>query len=198
MPVRIPGLGLVHADVAVVLVPTERPVVRDVAPDQAAPVTHPNRALAPERAVVAHAVPDALQRRVALDSGEALVTDLPRWLRVGDRGLAGPVAVAGELIRRRCEWRARGRGRRRRRHGEKVASTHRHVLSPLVSSDTDTRDQSSNRRRAHPIRGGAPTQTPTCTARPLYCKRASAGTLSFPAPPSTRWRSATLRQDVRA
>src|SRR2546426_309951 len=114
MPVRIPGLGLVHADVAVVLVPTERPVVRDVAPDQAAPVTHPNRALAPERTVVAHAVPDALQRRVALDSGEALVTDVPRRLRVGDRRVAGPVTVAGELIRRRCEWRGCGRGRRRR------------------------------------------------------------------------------------
>src|SRR5207247_4966573 len=35
------------------------------------PVTHPNRAFAPERAIVAHAVPDALQRCVALPSGEA-------------------------------------------------------------------------------------------------------------------------------
>src|SRR6059036_4371412 len=115
MPVRIPGLGLVHADVAVVLVPTERPVVRDVAPDQAAPVTHPNRAFAPERTVVAHAVPDALQRRVALDSGEALVPYLPRRLRVGDRALAGPVAVAGELIRRRGERRGGGGRCHRRR-----------------------------------------------------------------------------------
>ena len=131
MPVQIPGLGLVDADVAVVLVPTERPVVRDVAPDQAAPVTHPNRALAPERTVVAHAVPDALQRRVALDSGEALVTDVPRRLRVGDRRVAGPVTVAGELIRRRCEWRGCGRGRRRRRGGEKIASTHLHDPSPF-------------------------------------------------------------------
>src|SRR5438876_11487317 len=131
MPVRIPGLGLVHADVAVVLVPTERPVVRDVAPDQAAPVTHPNRALAPERTVVAHAVPDALQRRVALDSGEALVTDVPRRLRVGDRSFTGPVAVAGELIRRRCERRGCGGGRRRRGCDEKIASTYLHDPSPF-------------------------------------------------------------------
>src|SRR5438876_11282867 len=136
MPVRIPGLGLVHADVAVVLVPTERPVVRDVAPDQAAPVTHPNRALAPERTVVAHAVPDALQRRVALDSGEALVTDVPRRLRVGNRSFARPIAVAGELIRRRCEWRGRGRGRRRRRCGEKIAATHLHGFAPLGFAKT--------------------------------------------------------------
>src|SRR5437867_13130645 len=115
MPVRIPGLGLVHADVAVVLVPTERPVVRDVAPDQAAPVTHPNRALAPERTVVAHAVPDALQPRVALDSGEALVTDAPRRLRLGDRRVAGPVVAAGELIRRRSEIACCGRAHRPRR-----------------------------------------------------------------------------------
>src|SRR5437879_11702962 len=102
MPVRIPGLGLVHADVAVVLVPTERPVVRDVAPDQAAPVTHPNRALAPERTVVAHAVPDALQSRVALESGVALVTDVPRRLRGGDWSVAGPIEVAGGLLRTSC------------------------------------------------------------------------------------------------
>src|SRR2546422_10850282 len=120
MPVRIPGLGLVHADVAVVLVPTERPVVRDVAPDQAAPVTHPNRALAPERTVVAHAVPDALQRRVALDSGEALVTDVPRRLREGDRRVAGPGPAAGELIRRRSGLRGLSRSRSSRRGGVQI------------------------------------------------------------------------------
>src|SRR5437879_3856927 len=117
--------------IAVVRVPTERPMVRYVAPDQDAPVTQSTRALAPERTVVAHAVPDALHRRVALDSGEALVTDVPRRLRVGDRRVAGPVAVAGELIRRRCEWRGCGRGRRCRRGGEKIASTHLHDPSPF-------------------------------------------------------------------
>src|SRR5581483_2317789 len=62
--VGIAGLGLVHAHVAVVLRPAQRPVVGDVAPDQAAPVAHPDRPFAPQRAVAAHAVPDALQRRV--------------------------------------------------------------------------------------------------------------------------------------
>src|SRR6266480_3588018 len=167
MPVRISGLGLVHADVAVVLAPPERAVVRDVAPDQAAPVAHPDRALAPERAVVAHAVPDALQRRVALDSGEALVTDLPRGLRVGDRGLAGPVAVAAATVRKlrrliamSClPW---------------FRVTRKRVTRPLASDV------------ANPIRGGARTQIPKSMARPLYCKRASAGTLSFSALVS-RW-----------
>src|SRR5207245_1390821 len=96
MPVRIPGLGLVHADGAVVLVPTERPVVRDVAPDQAAPVTHPNRSLAPERTVVAHAVPASLPRRVPLDSGAAAVTD----------GTAGGTLPAHTVRETGCEPRS--------------------------------------------------------------------------------------------
>src|SRR5215475_2616001 len=131
--VRVPGLGLEHAHVAVVLDPAQRAMVRDVAPDEAAPVSHPHRAFAPKRAVVAHAVPDALQRRVALHAGEALVLYLPRRLGVGDRGLPGPVAVAGELVRRRGERRGGRRRRHRRRRGQKGASTGFHGRPPLVS-----------------------------------------------------------------
>src|SRR5438128_1899363 len=129
MPVRVSGLGLVRAHVAIILGPAQRAMVRDVTPDETAPVTHPNRAFAPERAIVAHAMPDALQRCVALLSLEALVRDLKRRLRVGDRSLAGPVAVAAELIRRRCQrCRCRGRSCDAGRC-EEVASVHFHVLS---------------------------------------------------------------------
>src|SRR5262245_55954557 len=71
MPVRVAGLSLEHADAAIILNPPERAMIRDVTPDQAAPITHPHGALTPERTVVPHAVPDALQRSVALHPGEA-------------------------------------------------------------------------------------------------------------------------------
>src|SRR5256712_11427966 len=57
---RIARVGLEHTHVAVILDPAQRAVVRDVAPYETAPVAHPPGAFAPERAVVAHAVPDSL------------------------------------------------------------------------------------------------------------------------------------------
>src|SRR6185503_4733762 len=98
MAIGITRVRLVYADVTIILDPAQSAVVRDVAPDQRTPVTHPHRSFTPQRSVVAHPVPDALQRRVALPSAKALVHDLPRRFRVGDRRLASPIAVAGKLV----------------------------------------------------------------------------------------------------
>src|SRR5882672_6115366 len=97
--VRIAGFGLIHADMAVILAPAQHAMVRDVAPQQAAPVTHPHRAFAPESLVVPHAVPDALQRGVALPSTEALVLHFEGRFGVSNWFFAGPIPVPAKLVR---------------------------------------------------------------------------------------------------
>src|SRR5499427_8913026 len=59
--VAVVGRGPEHLHAAVVFQPAQLAVVGDVAPDQAAPLAAPRRALGPERAR-----PQPLDRRVAL------------------------------------------------------------------------------------------------------------------------------------
>src|SRR5262245_7361882 len=73
-------------------------MIWDITPDQAAPVTHPSRPFAPQRSIVAYAVPDTLQCCVALPRRKALILHLPGRLGVGDRHGGGPIPITREFI----------------------------------------------------------------------------------------------------
>ena len=115
--IRIARLGLKDAHVTVVLRPSQDAMIRNVAPQQAAPVSHPDRTLIPQRRVVPTAMPNALQRRVALLRGKTLVHDFPRGLGIGDRRVASPVAIPPELVRGRGDARCCCYRRRRGTNG---------------------------------------------------------------------------------
>src|SRR5258708_16770586 len=83
----------------VVLAPAQHAMVRDVAPKQAAPVTHPHRAFAPQSLVVPHAVPDALQRGAALPSAEALILHFEGGFGLTNCFLPGPTPAPPQLSR---------------------------------------------------------------------------------------------------
>src|SRR5262245_45706913 len=73
-------------------------MIWDITPYQAAPVTHPSGPFAPQRSIVAYAVPDTLQCCVALPGRKALILHLPGRLGVGDRHGGGPIPIAREFI----------------------------------------------------------------------------------------------------
>src|SRR5262245_24196045 len=110
---------------AIILAPAQCAMIWDITPHETAPVTHPGRPFAPERSIVADAVPDALQCCVALLRRKALVFDLPRGFGVGDRHGCGPVPVPSKFICAKSVCRDGCRARRGDR--QKLASAFVHA-----------------------------------------------------------------------
>src|SRR5882672_251073 len=116
---------------SVVFAPAQHTMVRYVAPQQTTPISHPHRPFAPECRVVAGAVPDALQRRVALPSTEALVLHFECRFGVSNRFATRPVAIPPKLVRSgKCRSCAGDDGCRCSGGGQKTSSAHSNRFAP--------------------------------------------------------------------